>query len=70
MTSREAVQKLATPYASGYDTLLTVTLPQGTKIVSPRPVWSMFGRPGGGTEVRVYSPVTQDMWKVGTPPGK
>jgi hypothetical protein len=68
MSSREAVQKLATPFATGYDTLLTVTLPAGTKIVTPRPVWSMFGRAGGGLELRSYSPVTQDMWKLSSPP--
>jgi Bacterial Ig-like domain (group 3) len=43
-------------------------VPMGTKIVAPRPVWSMFGRPGGGTELRSYSPVTQDMWKLSIPP--
>lgn len=68
MTSREAVQKLATPFATGYDNLLTVTLPAGAKIVSPRPVWSMFGRPGGGTELRAYTSITQDMWKLSVPP--
>jgi YD repeat-containing protein len=70
MSADQAVQKLALPYAKGYDTLLTVKLPQGTTIMNPRPVWSLFGRPGGGVETRVYSPVTSNMYNVGPiPPG-
>lgn len=68
MTGREAVQKLALPYATGYDTLLTVNLPAGTRIMTPRPVWSLFGRPGGGVETRVYAPVTNGMYQVGPVP--
>ncbi|GAC1434945.1 MAG: hypothetical protein NVSMB6_31900 [Burkholderiaceae bacterium] len=68
MTSVQAVQKLALPYAKGYDTLLTVTLPEGAKIMNPRPVWSLFGRLGGGVETRVYSPVTNDMYKISPAP--
>lgn len=64
MTAEQAVQKLALPYAKGYDTLLTVTLPHGSKIMNPRPVWSLFGRPGGGIETRVYGPVTSDMYEI------
>ncbi|MBJ7314283.1 hypothetical protein ACFOLJ_14905 [Rugamonas sp. CCM 8940] len=68
MSADQAVQKLALPYAKGYDTLLTVTLPEGTKIMNPRPVWSLFGRPGGGIETRVYSPVTSNMYNAGPIP--
>ena len=47
-------------HGTGYGTLLTAMLPKGSQIVTPRPVWSMFGRPGGGVETRVYGPVTPD----------
>jgi hypothetical protein len=70
MTSEEAVQRLALPFPKGYDTLLTVTLPEGTTIMTPRPVWSLFGRPGGGLETRAYAPVTSDMYGVSTAPTK
>ena len=68
MTSQRAVQKLALPYATGYDTLLTVNLPAGTQIMTPRSVWSLFGRPGGGVETRVYAPVTSDMYRISSTP--
>jgi hypothetical protein len=70
MTGQEAVQRLALPRPTGYDTLLTVTLPEGTSIMTPRPVWSLFGRPGGSVETRVYAPVTSDMYQVSPVPVK
>ncbi|HYF19036.1 MAG TPA: hypothetical protein VEA40_14295, partial [Ramlibacter sp.] len=68
MTSRDAVQKLALPRASGYDAVLTVTLRAGTKIMTPRPVWSLFGRPGGGVETRAYVPIDSSMYRAGLAP--
>jgi hypothetical protein len=68
MSSREAVDKLALPYGTGWDTMLTVNLPAGTKIMTPRPTWSLFGRPGGGVETRVYGPVTSDMYRISPAP--
>ncbi len=68
LTSSDAIRRLALPHGSGYDTLLTVTLPKGTEIVTPRPVWSLYGRAGGGIETRIYSPVTPSMYRIGPPP--
>lgn len=62
MSAEQAVRKLSLLYAKGYDALLTVTLLQGTKNMAPQPVESLFGRPGGGLETRVYSPVTSYMY--------
>ena len=64
MTGQQAVQKLALPYATGYDSLLTVNLPAGTNVMTPRSVWSLFGRSGGGVETRVYVPVTSNMYQI------
>ena len=64
MTPEVAVQRLALPYAKGYDMLLRVTLQAGTRIVTPRRVWSLFGRPGGGVETLVYGEVTPEMYEA------
>ena len=68
LPGEEAVRRLALPYPKGYDTLLTVTLPEGTKVMSPRPVWSLFGQPGGGVETRAFVPISPTMYKVGPIP--
>jgi hypothetical protein len=41
-----------------------VDLPKGTGIMKPRTVWSLFGKPGGGIEVRNYQTVTSDMYST------
>ncbi|CAM4309497.1 hypothetical protein PSBY109024_20295 [Pseudoalteromonas byunsanensis] len=64
MTPEVAIPKLALPFDSGYDTIMKVTLPQGTKIMNPRPVWSLFGKPGGGIETRSYNAITSDMYQT------
>uniref|UniRef100_A0A486XVK8 Uncharacterized protein n=1 Tax=Rheinheimera sp. BAL341 TaxID=1708203 RepID=A0A486XVK8_9GAMM len=58
-----AVQRLALEHDK-YDTLMTINLPKGTEIMKPRTVWSLFGKPGGGIEVRNYQPVTGDMYST------
>ncbi|CAH9068551.1 hypothetical protein PSECIP111951_04190 [Pseudoalteromonas holothuriae] len=64
MSPNVAIPKLALPFDSGYDTIMKVTLPQGSKIMNPRPVWSLFGKPGGGIETRSYNNVTSDMYQT------
>jgi hypothetical protein len=64
MTHQDAVQKLALPYGNGYDTVLKVNLPAGTKIMEPRTVWSFFGRPGGGLETRSYDFIKRHMYEI------
>jgi hypothetical protein len=41
-----------------------VDLPKGTGIMKPRTVWSLFGKPSGGIEVRNYQTVTSDMYST------
>jgi hypothetical protein len=64
MNAERAVQRLALPYPTGYDTMLRVTIPAGTKIMNPRRVWPLFGRPGGGVEVMANLKITEDMYEV------
>ncbi|MGF1727974.1 hypothetical protein, partial [Photobacterium kasasachensis] len=64
MSPETAVQRLALPFDSGYDTIMEITLPKGNTIMKPRPVWSLFGKPGGGTEVRSYDNVSSDMYET------
>jgi len=52
------------PYDSGYDLLLKVNLQKGTEIMKPRRVWSLFGKKGGGTEVRVNAKVKAEQYEV------
>jgi RHS repeat-associated protein len=58
-----AANKLALPY-SNYNLMLKVTMPKGSKILSPRRVWKLFGKEGGALETRNLTPITSDMYEL------
>ena len=58
----DAIKRLSLPYDSGYDTILKIRLEAGTRILAPRRVWRLFGRPGGGQETRAFTEITPDMY--------
>jgi hypothetical protein len=62
MSSEYAVSKLSLPFDSGYDTIMRISLPKGTTIMQPRKVWSLFGKRGGGTEVRSYDEILSSQY--------